>query len=439
MMNNYVGSLKILNIINRNYAAMHKSMLRVATGSKINSVADDPSGWAIGTRMSVEIRCLAQAKKNAQNSQSMMKVADGALSSTTDILKTLKAKAIEAANGTMTDSDRATLQKVFDQYIDQIDDNALVTFNGKYLLTGGNNSIGSATQQSFTNQSLGVDTTFATELTSLTSRAGEALNIQGTDTVTVSYVKDGQTYSTNFKAEGKTLGDIFKEANKLNGGANVFETTDLDSTTTTNVVGVDSSGKTKTTASGKDAITVRAAESGLDGQLGGFTISVTDSDGNVRKTVNAALDDFSVSIEARNKSGDNALYTQTGTSSNYGIKLGLGNMTSYGLGLKGADGSTLNVGSQEAANAAINVLDNALNKVLSQSTTVGAVSSRMDYTIDNLTTQEENVTSAMSVIMDANMAKEITEYAKYNILLQAAQAMLAQSNQNAAWYLSLLG
>ena len=98
----------------------------------------------------------------------------------------------------------------------------------------------------------------------------------------------------------------------------------------------------------------------------------------------------------------------------------------------------LSVSTKEAANAAINVLDNALNKALGQSTTIGAVSSRMDYTIDNLTTQSENLTSAMSVIMDADMAKEIMEYARNSILVQAAQAMLAQSNQNAAWFLSLL-
>lgn len=113
-------------------------------------------------------------------------------------------------------------------------------------------------------------------------------------------------------------------------------------------------------------------------------------------------------------------------------------MSARGLGLKGSDGSVINVSSADAANAAISVLDNALNRALDQSTTIGAVYSRLDYTIDNLTTQSENLTSAMSVIMDADMAKEATEYARNNILMQAAQAMLAQSNQNAAWFLSLL-
>ena len=438
MMNSYVNSLSILNVLNKNYAAMHKSMMRLATGKRITSVADDPSGWAIGTRMSVEIRALDQAKRNAQSSQSMLKVADGAVSSTVDIIRTLKEKALAAANGTMTDADRRNVQKEFDQLIDQIDDNALVTFNGQRLVDGSHNSMGNASQQAFTNQSMSEDTTFATKLTDLKKRNGDDMNIQDSDTVDVSYVKDGKTYTTSFSAKDKSLGDIFKEANKLNNNANVFDTADLDSTATTNVIGEDANGNEKKTPSGKNAITVKAAEKGLDGSISGFTISVKDSNGNVRKDVNAALADFSETISPRNASGDDSLKFQVGTKSNQTIKVGLGNMTSRGLGLKGADGSVINVSSADAANAAISVLDNALDRALDQSTTIGAVYSRLDYTIDNLTTQSENLTSAMSVIMDADMAKEATEYARNNILMQAAQAMLAQSNQNATWFLSLL-
>lgn len=438
MMNNYVCSLGILNIMNQNYNAMHKSMLRIATGLRINSVADDPSGWAIGQRMNVEIRSLNQASRNSQNSQSMLKVADGAVSSTVDILRTLKEKAIQAANGTMTDADRQNIQKEFNQYIDQIDDNSLVTFNGQYLMNGSHKSQGSATQQAFTNQSLSEDTTFATQLTDLKNRSGEELHILDSDNVKVSYTKEGKTYTTTFSAKGMTLGGIFKEANKLNGDANVFDPTDLGSTATTNVIGTDANGNTVKTASEKDALTVKAKDTGLDGALGGFTISIMDSSGQMKKSVNAVLDDFTESITPRNASGDDSIYTQTGTQSSYGIKIGLGDMSARGLGLKGADGSILSVGTPDAANAAINVLDNALARALDQSTTIGAVSSRLDYTISNLTVQSENLTNAMSVITDADLAKEITEFTRRNVLLQAAQAMLAQSNQNAGWFLSLL-
>ena len=113
-------------------------------------------------------------------------------------------------------------------------------------------------------------------------------------------------------------------------------------------------------------------------------------------------------------------------------------MRSEALGLKGADGTTLNISTQTKANAAINVLDNALAKALDQQTTIGSVESRLEYTQSNLTTASENVTAAESVIRDADMAKEMTEYTKNNVLMQAAQSMLSQANQSASNALSLL-
>ena len=84
------------------------------------------------------------------------------------------------------------------------------------------------------------------------------------------------------------------------------------------------------------------------------------------------------------------------------------------------------------------ILDNAIDKVLDQQTTIGAIESRLEYTRANLTTASENTVSAESVIRDADMAKEMTEYTKNNVLLQAAQSMLAQANQNSSGVLSLL-
>ena len=151
------------------------------------------------------------------------------------------------------------------------------------------------------------------------------------------------------------------------------------------------------------------------------------------------LNSFTETIQATDQRGDNLLTTQTGTRANQNIRMALGDMRSTALGLRGRDGSVINVSTREGANAAISVLDNAIAKVLDQSTTIGAYSSRMDYTASNLTTQSTNVQAAMSTIMDADLAREMTEYAKANILSQAAMAMLAQSNQNAGWFLKLLG
>ena len=186
------------------------------------------------------------------------------------------------------------------------------------------------------------------------------------------------------------------------------------------------------------ALTLKSNTAGVKGQISGLTISITDSNGNINKSANACLDNFTESIRAQNKSEDNAIVLQTGTKANQAIKVGLTDMRAQALGLQGADGRTLNVSTQKNANAAINVLDNAIQKALDQQTTIGAIESRLEYTSTNLTTASENVTASESTIRDADMAKEMTEYTKNNVLLQAAQSMLAQANQNSSSVLSLL-
>ena len=119
---NNMSAVSTLNTLNKNSSALAKSLQKVSSGMKINSAADDASGYAISERMRVQIRGLDQANKNTQNGSSMMKVAEGAVSSTVDILKTLKEKAINAASDTNTDSDRQTIQKELNQSIDQIDE-----------------------------------------------------------------------------------------------------------------------------------------------------------------------------------------------------------------------------------------------------------------------------------------------------------------------------
>jgi len=432
----YAQQLSILNLMNAKYAAAAKSMNQVATGNKINSPKDDASGYAIGKRMNVEIGSLEQTLSNVQTGNSMLNVANGAMSSTLEILQTLKEKAIAAANDTVKDSDRAIIQKELNQYIDQINDNSLVTYNGKYLLNGSNSSATLETQQAYTNRSFGTEVTGETKLTDLTRRQGDNLNISANDTVNVSYVKDGKTYSTSFAVGESTLEDIFKKANEA-GGGEVFDTSGMAEATT--LIGTDSSGKELHTVDDKNAITVKAAEAGKAGTISGFTISITDANGNEKKDVNAVLDDFSETIAGTDKREDNSLVLHTGTHASQNMHVGLNDMGARALGLQGSDGSYLSVGTQEDANAAINVIDNAINRLLEQQTTVGAIQSRLDFTQSNITTQHENVTAAMETIVSADLAKAITEFTANNIQMQAAQAMLAQANSNAGWFLSLLG
>ncbi len=432
---NNMSALSTLNTLNKNTNALSKSLQKVSSGMKINSAADDASGYAISERMRVQIRSLDQANSNAQNGGSMMKVAEGAVSSTVEILKTLKEKAVNAANDTNTDADRQTIQKELDQSIDQINDNANVTFNGQYLVDGSKNSKTTATCTALTNQSLAEDTSSSTKLTDLKARNNDKLNIQSTDTVTVSWVKDGKTYTASTLVGSLSLSGAL---NAMKDGTEELSKSVTLSGGKSSFIAVDGSGNSVYTASGESSITVTSSANGIEGQISGFTISITDNTGAVRKSANAALDAFDETLRAQNESADNSINLQIGTKANQTIKVGLTDMKAQALGLQGQNNDTIQVGNQEQANAAINVLDAAIQKALDQQTTIGAVQSRLEYTQSNLTTASENVTAAESTIRDADMAKEMTEYTKNNVLMQAAQSMLAQANQSSSNVLSLL-
>jgi len=434
---NNMSAVNTLNILNRNQSALAKSLQKVSSGMKINDAGDDASGYAISERMRVQIRSLDQDKQNTQNGNSMMKTAEGAVASTVEILKTLKEKAINAANDTNTDEDRRTIQKEINQMVDQIDDNALATYNGKYLVDGSRNSIGTATCTTLTNNALSTASAWGSALTSLQSRQNESLNIQSTDNVTVSYVRQGRTYTTTFSVGTNTLSDIITRV-AYNGTESLAGSALVGGTTAGAWIGLDKAGNSVYTADNKTALSINAAGAGTTFQISAFTIGITDNTGALRKTANTALDNFNERIRAENKSEDNALVLQTGVKSNQAIKVSMTDMRSLALGMKGQDGSVISVQTQDKANAAINSIDSALQKALDEQANIGAVQTRLRYTASNLTTQSENVQNSESTIRDADMAKEMTEYTKNNVLLQAAQSMLAQANQNSSAVLSLL-
>ncbi|MDD6127795.1 MAG: flagellin, partial [Veillonellaceae bacterium] len=326
-----------------------------------------------------------------------------------------------------TDADRATIQKELDQSIDQINDNANVTYNGKYLVDGSHNSKVTATTTALTNESLASNTASDAAFSTLKDRNGNSLNIQKSDTITMSVVKEGKTSTYSVRGSEKLSELVAKASDALDSAIGTGST-----------IGSDVAGDTVSTADGGNALTISAKGAGVTGQVSGLTFSVTNTKGQVQKSANAILDNFTESIRAQNKSNDNAINLQVGTKANQSIRVGLTDMRAEALGLQSSNGTTLNIGTQQYANAAINVLDNAVQKALDQQTTIGSVQSRLSYTSSNLTTASENVQASESTIRDADMAKEMTEYTKNNVLLQAAQSMLAQANQSSSSVLSLL-
>ena len=432
---NNMMAVNTLNTLNKNQSALATNLKQVSSGMKINGAVDDASGYAISERMRVQIRSLDQDNQNTQNGNSMMKVAEGAVSSTVDILKTLKEKVINAANDTNTDDDRMTIQKELNQSIDQINDNANITFNGKYLVDGTHNQKVTATTTTFTNQSMSTATDGGSALTALLDRTGRNLNIHTQDTITVSYVNQGKTETTSFKVSTCTFANII---GKISGVSTAGVNGTTSSVGASSIIGTNVAGDTVYTASGESAITIYASGTGVGKSLGGITFSITDTQGNINKSASAVLDAFSEMIRAQDNSQDNSMNFQIGTRANQAIRVGMTDMRAQALGLQGSDGATLNISTRDKANAAINVLDNAISKALDQQTTIGAVQSRLNYTSQNLTTASENVQASESTIRDADMAKAMTNYTKNNVLMQAAQAMLAQANQSSSGVLSLL-
>ena len=281
------------------------------------------------------------------------------------------------------------------------------------------------TKDKFSTDPNGGQKAFGDVKTALSAYNGVTLTAAATaqDKTALDVRTGGATKTTDEKK------NLYTDADKKLAQANLL---------TGKTVGLAASNDTVDTASGKDAITITANTAGVGGQISGFNISITDSKGNVKKSANAALDAFEETIRAQNKSDDNAISLQVGAKANQSIKVGLTDMRAEALGLQGADGTKLNISTQTKANAAINVLDNAIQKALDQQTTIGSVESCLEYTSTNLTTASENVQASESTIGDADMAKEMTNYTKNNVLLQAAQSMLAQANQSSSNVLSLL-
>lgn len=436
VVNHNMAAINTLTQLSKNQGSLSKSLAKLSSGMKINSSADDSSGYQIAERMRVQIRSLDQANYNAQNGRSMMKVAEGAVSSTVEILRTLKEKVINAVNDTNTEVDRDEIQKEIDASIAQIDDNALLTFNGKFLNNGARTCKGEATKNVLFTEQLSAKAATNTKLTDLMDCNEKSLGIEDTDNVIMSFVIGGKTFTATVKAKDLT----FASLGEMNFycGCEVKKGTDVFTISAgTSELGVDASGAAVFTPDNGNAVFFTAATAGLDNQISAICIGVSDKNGNQKADVNTILDSFTEAIAARNASDDNSVALQIGANANQIMNLSLDDMRASALGLSG-NGATVSVADKTAATAALKVIDNALQRALNQEASIGAVMNRLEFTSNNLTTSSENLQSAESTYRDADMAKEMTEFTKNNTLMQAATAMLSQANQQNQNVLSLL-
>ena len=490
-----ISALNALRQLNSNDNAVSKNLEKLSSGYQINRAGDNAAGLAISEKMRGQINGLDTATQNAQDGISLAQTAEGALSETHSILQRMRELAVQSSNGTYQDEvDRENLNKELESLTSEIDRISSSTQFNKINLLDGSLSTAKA---SGTNAAISGATGFADTAVDTIKVTGEdGQNVQFTTSATagdvdkaswsgstVTVVLDG-TGVTNYTAD--QINDIIKNATGTKPeGASSLEV-DFSGSLTTKAA-ADATGFTVAVKdSTKATITGSIADSdnfGIDvtksGELGlssvafnttgtgstlsaagvlTLSLSATDSysasdlnalaksagidaldfDFEGTKTGAAITTGYGTSVGVTDGTGDvgsKGVTFQIGANGvqDQRVSLSIDDMSSKGLGLTG-----MSIATQDDANSAIDVIDTAINTVSATRADIGALQNRLEHTVTNLGTTSENLTAAESRIRDVDMAKEMMEMTKNNILTQSATAMLAQANTQPQSVLQLL-
>lgn len=427
-----------LGITNGN---LSKSTEKLSSGYRINRAADDAAGLAISEKMRGQIRGLNQASSNAEDGISLIQTAEGALQESQNILQRMRELAVQAATGTTTDDDKAQIQEEINSLTQEVDRIATTSeFNTKKLLDGSQK--GSSSYRAGTAKSEG---TFKNSNVAVVAMDTSASSLTGkNDVIRIEFQRD---ISAGTAAGNVAIGTL--SAASTNNAIKATITT-LNGISASVSISIDANGDATVTIQNA-AFDKRVISSGTQpNQSMTFKISgaknimagdvVTISLGKMEETKAAEV-------------GKESLRLQVGANAGQEIELSIGSMKAKDLGIiqtsssvnaatsTGANmmGKALDVTNQANASLAIEAYDKALTKVSTERARMGAVQNRLEHTISNLDTSEENLQAAESRIRDVDMAEEMTTYSKSNILMQAGQSMLAQANQSNQGVLSLLG
>ncbi|MDD4390564.1 MAG: flagellin [Eubacteriales bacterium] len=422
--NHNIAALNTYRQLTANTSNTSKSLEKLSSGLRINRAGDDAAGLAISEKMRSQIRGLDTASRNANDGISLIQTAEGALNETHSILQRMKELAVQAANDTNTASDRAEMQKEINQLTKEIDRISTDTeFNTRKLLNG----------------ELGATAT-AAGTTNLTDVGVVGDVVSGTYTATISAQQ----------AEGtEGIGLAYTAAVTLKEGSYTIEVTgtaDDAAVLTLKDAGGNNVGTAATAQDIGGAITfqgmtiaadtlTRGENLSFDITKGGLAVAITDPDNK------DATSSFSYTLEHTATAGDvaitvdanNAIKFHIGANRDQNMSLNINNMNASNLGV-----NVLDLTTQIDANKAIETIDTAINTVSAQRANLGAIQNRLEHTVNNLGTTSENLSASESRIRDVDMAKEMMEFTKNNILSQASQAMLAQANQQPQSVLQLL-
>ena len=368
-------------------ASQAKSTEKLSSGYKINRAADDAAGLSISEKMRKQIRGLTQASSNAQDGISAVQTAEGALNEVQDMLQRMNELAVKSANGTNSATDRSYIQDEITQLTTEINRVSETTkFNDMYLLKGD-----TSTTKTVDFYKSGYSVADGKTL----YLAGSNTALQGADLANA--IAKGEKIYTATKDDGQTDANIAKK------GSDYAYVTKM----------YDNTGKELSAAEAKAA--------------GGDVFADKEHTFKIKTKT-----DY---LRSETVNGDLTFNLHVGSDSEATNKIGvsIGSMSAAGIGVSG-----LTVATEDDATVAVDTIAAAIQKVSTQRSALGAVQNRLEHTINNLDNVVENTTSAESQIRDTDMATEMVKYSNNNILAQAGQAMLAQSNQSNQGVLSLL-
>lgn len=381
---------RMLNITTN---AQSKSTEKLSSGYKINRAADDAAGLSISEKMRKQIKGLDRASTNAQDGVSCVQTAEGALTEVHSMLQRMNELAVQASNGTLSEDDRSNIQDEVDQLITEIDRVSETTkFNETYLLKGDDNKA-QISNTVYSSPQMGMVKDAMAD--------GSKLEVK-----------------TAMDSTGKTVYKFtsgLKEGDTWAGKKVVANT----ATPAADQITVDDAKAAELIAMNK-VITSYAGEMGING------VTLAEGENDVTSTSKTFNYNDALNV---------SLHVGADSSDNNKISMKIESMSSDYLGIK-----DLKVSGKTylQATGSIDTISDAISKVSKQRSELGAVQNRLEHTINNLDNVSENTQTAESRIRDTDMAKEMVNYSKNNILAQAGQSMLAQANQSNQGVLSLL-
>ena len=420
-------------MLNITTSAQSKSTEKLSSGYKINRAADDAAGLSISEKMRKQIRGLDQASTNAQDGISCVQTAEGALTEVHSMLQRMNELSVQAGNGTMSQDDRQNIQDELDQLVTEIDRVSETTkFNETYLLKGDGETNGN--KRAFAAD----DVIGKIDGITVAAKGATAATLTDNADIKLGTVQVESSDDANFTIADDAAQALAEKVTKITSDGTNATVTLRDGTTVT-----DTKGNIKT----KYGIEAKAAGSATISK----TLKAETADATITGTYTGNLDDKAVGATVNAKlaisaTGTSALSNDTKalvlsfqvgaeTSKENKIDVTMESMSAKSIGVKG-----IKVTGKDSTNAdvAVNTVSAAIKKVSSQRSALGAVQNRLEHTINNLDNVVENTETAESRIRDTDMAKEMVNYSKNNILAQAGQSMLAQANQSNQGVLSLL-